>query len=42
MSFLRIGISGHYRFASGVDLAGLSNGDVSGPGGGVQLKFGVF
>jgi len=40
--FFRAGLGVSYRFARDVELLGLRNGDISGPGGVVMLKFGRF
>ena len=41
-SFARVAIGGSYRFVSGLDLVGLSDKDLSGPGGNITFKFGKF
>lgn len=41
-SFMRVGVGGSYRFASGIELQGLSNKDISGPAGNITFKFGMF
>jgi hypothetical protein len=40
--FFRIGLGVTYRYVSGVDLVGLTNGDLSGFGGQIIFKFGAF
>lgn len=41
-SFFRLGVGGSYRFASGLDLVGLTDKDLSGPSGNLTFKFGKF
>ena len=41
-SWFRIEAGVSYRFASGVDYGGLTNGDIAGPAGMIMLKFGKF
>lgn len=41
-SFFRLGLGGSYRFASGLDLVGLTDKDISGPSGNLIFKFGKF
>jgi hypothetical protein len=38
----RIGIGGSYRYVNGVNLFGLTDGDLSGPAAKVNFKFGHF
>ncbi|MBN1561729.1 hypothetical protein JW998_15865 [candidate division KSB1 bacterium] len=40
--FFRIALGVTYRYVSGVDLDGLTNGDLSGFGGQIVFKFGAF
>lgn len=42
LKWMRVNIGAGYRFAFGVDLEGLSNGDIGGPEAQVTLKFGSF
>lgn len=39
---IRMGAGGGYRFVTGVDAPGLENGELAGPSGHIQLKFGSF
>jgi hypothetical protein len=41
-NFLRLAVGGGYRFATGVELSGLTNADLSGVSVSVNLKFGSF
>ncbi len=41
-SFARVAVGGSYRFASGLNLEGMSNKDISGPSGNITFKFGTF
>lgn len=41
-SFCRFSVGASYRFVNGIDLAGLTNKDVSGPSGNVSIVFGKF
>lgn len=40
--YFRVAAGGSYRFVSGVEMPGLGNSDISGPGARLQLKFGAF
>ena len=39
---LRLSLTGSYRFVNGIDLSGLSNGDLGGPAAALSLDFGRF
>ena len=41
-SFFRMGVGGSYRFATGLDIVGLTDKDISGPAANITLKFGKF
>ncbi|MCU0424956.1 MAG: hypothetical protein MUF71_04945 [Candidatus Kapabacteria bacterium] len=41
-NFLRLSVGGGYRFVTGVELAGLTNGDMSGVSAMLNVKFGGF
>jgi hypothetical protein len=41
-TFFRLGIGVCYRYVSGVELAGITNEDISGFGGNIVFKFGGF
>jgi hypothetical protein len=40
--FMRVAVSGSYRFVAGIESTGLSSWDIAGPAGGVALRFGSF
>jgi hypothetical protein len=40
--FFKLGVGATYRIATGVDIPGLLNGDLSGPGASLSFRFGAF
>lgn len=42
IKWMRLCVGGGYRFISGIEIAGITNGDISGPHGQVMVKFGSF
>jgi hypothetical protein len=41
-NFMRVAVSGSYRFVAGIHSPGLSSWDIAGPAAGVALRFGSF